>query len=109
MVDNFKHRDYSNKVLSKSIQRFNYIVSDSDIIKDPNMEEGKLIIGNLSTNNIKYIYKKNNSTNKTRRHSENINIEKNEDNINNENNNEEINSDEDSGDSFGLGNNSDNN
>jgi hypothetical protein len=109
VVDNFKHRDYSNKILSKSIQRFNYIVSDNDIIKDPNMEEGKLIIGNLSTNNIKYIYKKNNSTNKARRHSENINIEKNEDNINNENNNEEINSDEDSGDSFGFGNNSDNN
>jgi len=109
VVDNFKHRDYSNKVLSKSIQRFNYIVSDNDIIKDPNMEEGKLIIGNLSTNNIKYIYKKNNSMNKIRRHSENINIEKNNDNINKENKNEEINSDEDSGDSFGFGNTSDNN
>ncbi len=47
--------------------------------------------------------------NKARRHSENINIEKSNDNINNENNNEEINSDEDSGDSFGFGNNSDNN
>ena len=110
VVDNYKHRDYSNKVyprLSKSIQGFNYIVSDQDIIKDPNMEEGKLIIGNLSTNNIKYIYKKTKSVNKLRVHSEKIGNKEDDVNIKDEKN-KEINSDEDSGDSFGLGNNSDN-
>ena len=119
IVDNFKNGDNSNNKyprLSKSIQGFNYIVSDKDIIKEPNMEEGKLIIGgNLSANNIKYIYKKTKSENKFKRHTENINIEKVDKNnlkidLSKENNdNEENNSDEDSGDSFGFGDNSYNN
>ena len=118
VVDDFKHRDNSSNNfprLSKSIQGFNYIVPDNNIINKPNMEEGELIIGNLSTNNIKYIYKKTKSVNKARTLSENmavkkiekenvnININK-ENNYNDNNNNEEINSDdEDSGESFGLG------
>ena len=110
VVDNYKHRDNSNQGfprLSKSIQGFNYIVSDNDIIKTPNMEEGKLIFGNLSSNNIKCIYK----NDKKRGKSQIItNKEKNKENIiNKENENDEDNSDEDSGDSLGLEDKSDDN
>ena len=98
IVDNYKQRDHSNNLrLTKTIQGFNYIVQDKDIINDPNLEEGQLMIGNLSNNNIRYIYKKTKSVNKKR----------NDNNMNE--NKEEINSEEDSGDSFGLWNNSDNN
>ena len=91
IVDNYKQRDHSNNLrLTKTIQGFNYIVQDKDIINDPNLEEGQLMIGNLSNNNIRYIYKKTKSVNKKR----------NDNNMNE--NKEEINSEEDSGDSFGL-------
>ena len=110
VIDNYKHRDNSNKGfprLSKSIQGFNYIVSDTNIIKDPNMEEGKLIFGNLSSNNIKCIYKNDKKRGKSQVI---INKEKNKENIiNKENEDEDNNSEEDSGDSLGLEDKSDDN
>ena len=104
VIDNYKHRDNSNKGfprLSKSIQGFNYIVSDTNIIKDPNMEEGKLIFGNLSSNNIKCIYKNDKKRGKSQII---INKEKNK-----ENEDEDNNSEEESGDSLGLEDKSDDN
>ena len=104
VIDNYKHRDNSNKGfprLSKSIQGFNYIVSDNNITKDPNMEEGKLIFGNLSSNNIKSIYKNDKKRGKSQII---INKEKNK-----ENEDEDNNSEEDSGDSLGLEDKSDDN
>jgi len=106
IVDNFKHRDYSNNVysnLSKTIQELNYIIPDEYVIKDSNMEEGKLIIRNLSNNNIKSIDKI------QKFKSYNIRIKNKKDIIEKEKNKIENISDEDSGDSIGLGNNSDNN
>jgi hypothetical protein len=106
IVDNFKHRDYSNNVysnLSKTIQELNYIIPDEYVIKDSNMEEGKLIIRNLSNNNI-------NSIDKIQKFkSYNIKKINKKDIIKIEKNKIENISDEDSGDSIGLGNNSDNN
>ena len=105
-----------NPNFCKSIHEFSYIVSNGKVINDPNSKgTDKVLIGNKSSNNIinkandpnnimnakEIKEKKNRSLNKNYKSQKEIN-NKDKDNIHiNED------SDEDSGDSFGLDNNSD--
>ena len=114
---NLGFRENNNKKnyapLCKSIHEFSYIVSNGKAIKEFNPNEsGRVLLGNKSTKNIS---NKNDDTNlndneikKKKNKSVNKNIifkSKKDSNKDNNNNNDD--SEEESGDSFGLGNNSD--
>ena len=114
-LKNFVKKNY-NPNFCKSIHEFSYIVSNGKVINDPNSKgTDKVLIGNKSSNNIinkanvpnniinekEIKEKKHRSVNKNYKSQKEIN-NKDKDNIHiNED------SDEDSGDSFGLDNNSD--
>ena len=116
---NFGFGENNNKKnyapLCKSIHEFSYIVSNGKLIKESNPNEsGRVLLGNKSTKNI---ITKNDDSNlndnelkKKKNKSVNKNIIfkiKKDSNNKYNNNNDDYYSEEESGDSFGLGNNSD--
>ena len=102
--------------LCKSIHEFSYIVSNGNAIKESNSNEfGRVLLGNKSTSNLNNKNNNSNLNEKELKKKKNKSVNKksifkdkkdiryeNKDNINNNDNSED-----DSGDSFGLDNNSD--